>query len=92
MAELVKELVKVNIDGYELEYDKAQLDDVEVLEMIEEMQNGKPTMIITFLKTIVGESTYQDMKDYFVKKDGRMKITKLQEVFEKLFEDFDLKG
>ena len=86
------ELVKVKVDGYELEYDKEQLDCIEVLEMIEEMQNGKPTMIITFLKTIIGESTYQDMKDYFVKKDGRMKITKLQEVFEKLFEDFDLKG
>ena len=85
-------LAQIDIDGFKFEVDTDLVDDVETLEVIEEIQNGQPTKIITFLKQILGESTYAEMKAHYVKTQGRMRISTLNKVFEAIFEKFDPKG
>ena len=84
-------LAQIEVDGYKFEVDTDLVDDVETLETIEEIQNGQPTKIIVFLKQILGEETYKEMKAHYVKKDGRMRISTLNKVFEAIFEKFDPK-
>ena len=85
-------VVKLEVDGFKFEVDTDLIDDVETLEVIEDIQNGHPTKIITFLKQILGESTYTEMKRHYTEKDGRMRISTLNKVFETIFEKFDPKG
>lgn len=84
-------LAQIEVDGYKFEVDTDLVDDVEMLETIEEIQNGQPTKIIVFLKQILGEDTYKEMKDHYVKKEGRMRISTLNKIFEAIFEKFDPK-
>lgn len=84
---------KVEYDGYKFEIDEELLDDVELLEMIDGIENGeRPALIMTLLKKLVGEDGYEDMKAYFVKKDGRFKMSKLSGIYQGIFENFDPKG
>lgn len=88
-----KELRDVTVDGYTFKLDDTLLDDVEVLEMIDAVESeNRPGVVIKLLKNLVGDDGYNEMKDYFVKKDGRFKMTKLMKVYEAIFEGFDPKG
>ena len=84
-------LAQIEVDGYKFEVDTDLVDDVETLETIEEIQNGQPTKIIVFLKQILGEDAYKEMKAHYVKTQGRMRISTLNKVFEAIFEKFDPK-
>lgn len=84
---------KVEYDGYAFTIDEESLDDVELLELIDGIENGeRPALIITLLKQLIGDNGYKEMKAYFVKKDGRFKMSKLGEVYQAIFENFDPKG
>lgn len=83
----------VEYDGYKFKIDEELLDDVELLEMIDGIENEeKPALIITLLKRLIGDDGYAAMKEYFVKKDGRFKMSALGEIYRVIFEDFDPKG
>lgn len=84
---------EVEVDGYKFNIDPEVLDDVELLEMIDGIENGeKPALIISLLKKLVGDDGYEQMKAYFVKKDGRFKMSKLGDIYKAVFEGFDPKG
>ena len=88
-----QEIKDITYDGYTFKVDTELLDDVELLEMIDAIENREqPALIITLLKDLIGEDGYKDMKDYFVKKDGRFRMTKLSGIYQAIFEDFDPKG
>lgn len=92
-AEQKDKLKKVEYDGYKFAIDEDLLDDVELLEMIDGIENEeKPALIITLLKRLIGDDGYEAMKAYFVKKDGRFKMSKLGEIYQAIFEGFDPKG
>lgn len=83
----------IEFDGYKFQLDEELLDDVELLEFIDGIENGeKPALIITLLEKLIGKDGYQEMKAYFVKKDGRFKMSKLMEIYQAIFENFDPKG
>lgn len=83
----------VEFDGYKFDIDEELLDDVELLEMIDGIENGeRPALIMTLLKKLVGDDGYDKMKAYFVKKDGRFKMSKLSGIYQAIFENFDPKG
>lgn len=87
------EIKDVTVDGYTFKLNTELLDDVELLEMIDAIENqNKPGVIISLLRNLIGEAGYDEMKAYFVKKDGRFKMSKLMVVYEAIFEDFDPKG
>jgi hypothetical protein len=83
----------IDFEGYKFQVDTEMLDDVELLEMIDGIENGeRPALIITLLKKLVGDAGYDSMKAYFVKKDGKFKMSKLAEIYKVIFENFDPKG
>lgn len=82
----------VTFDGYTFKLDDNRLDDVEVLEMIDAVESqNQPGAVIRLLKKIIDDSGYEDMKAYFVKKDGRFKMTKMMKIYEAIFEGFSPK-
>lgn len=86
------EVKTIEFEGYKFELDTELLDDVELLEMIDGIENmERPALIITLLQKLIGEDGYTQMKAYFVKKDGRFKMSKLSGIYQAIFEDFDPK-
>lgn len=90
MAEV--KTTELTVDGYTFKANLDAIDNVETLEIVEEIQEGKATRIIELVKLCVGEDGYKDMKAYFVKKDGQFRFSKLNKIIEKIFEKFDPKG
>lgn len=77
---------KVEIDGYKLEFDQNNLDDVEVFELINDIEEGEVQKTVKLLKLLLGENEYNKVKDYFVNKYGRFSINKLTEVYTAIFQ------
>lgn len=71
-------VVKID-DGLEMEVNGDFMDDVETLEVMDRMATA-PEAIIPFVKKIFGEDNYQVVKAYYVKKNGRMRISDLNNV------------
>lgn len=76
----------VEIDGYKLEFDQNNLDDVEVFELINDIEEGEVQKTVKLLKLLLGENEYNKVKDYFVNKYGRFSINKLTEVYTTIFQ------
>lgn len=86
-------LTTITIDGYSFEADTDIIDNVEVLDMLDEIENkNKPAVIIDFLKLLIGDKGYDDLKAYFVEKEGKLRLTKLTQIYTAIFEKFDPKG
>lgn len=84
---------EVDIEGYKLKVDYDLVDDVENLELINKIEQGGYLYgIIEFLVKIVGQSEYDALKAHFVEKYGKLSLTKLGEIYQKIFEQFDPKG
>lgn len=83
----------VTVDGYTFQIDTDRIDDVEILDTIDAIENQKKLKeIITFLEYLVGVDGYAKLKEYFVVKDGKFKLSKLFQVYQSIFEKFDPKG
>lgn len=84
---------EVDIEGYKLNVDYDIVDDVDNLELINKIENeGYLYGIIEFLQKIIGQDEYDKLKAYFVEKNGKLSLTKLGEIYQKIFEQFDPKG
>lgn len=87
------EIKSVTYDGYTFKVNFDLIDDVENVELIDKIENQKNLKaIVDFLVSIVGAAEYEKLKAYFVKKDGRFKLSKLGELYEAIFAEFDPKG
>lgn len=71
-------VVKID-DGLEIEVNGDFMDDVETLEVMDRMATS-PEAIIPFVKKIFGEDNYQTVKAHYVEKNGRMRISDLNDV------------
>lgn len=85
-------LKDVEVEGYKFQFDADKIDDVEVIEMASQIEKGDAAKIIDFIKFLLGDDGYTEMKNYFVTKDGKFKLTTLMNVFEQIFENFDPKA
>ena len=84
-----KELV---FEGFAFKVDTDLLDDVEAFEIIDRIENkNQVTAVVPLLHFLIGKEGYEAMKDYFVKKEGRFRVTKLSKVYELIVENFDPK-
>lgn len=84
---------EVDIEGYKLAVDYDLVDDVDNLELINKIEQGGYLYgIIEFLVKIVGQSEYDALKAHFVEKYGKLSLTKLGEIYQKIFEQFSPKG
>lgn len=100
-ADTVKEIV---VDDYKFKVDTDLLDDVETFELVDRIENkGQVAAIVPLLEFIIGEQAYLDMKAHFTKADqnehkgedgykGRFRLSKLQQVYLAIIEQFDPKG
>jgi hypothetical protein len=83
----------VTIDGYTFPVNFDAVDDVENVELIDKIENqANVAAIVEFLQRLLGADEYQKLKDYFVQKDGRFKLSKLGDIYQAIFEKFDPKG
>lgn len=86
------ELIDVEFEGYKFKVDTGLLDDVDALDLIDRIENqSNMKAIVDFLHYLIGPEAYEDMKAYFVKKDGRFKISKLTQIYVTIFDKFDPK-
>jgi hypothetical protein len=84
---------EVTYDGYTFTVDTDMLDDVDILPILDAIENqNRLSEIVTFMNYLVGADEYAKLKAYFVKKDGRFKLSKLAEVYQAIFDNFDPKG
>lgn len=87
------EQTEVEYDGYKFTVDTNMLDDVEIVDLIERIEAGKSLKAtVEFLHYLIGVDGYEQMKAFFVKRDGRFKLTKLTRIYYAIFEKFDPKG
>lgn len=87
------EKTEVEYDGYTFEVDTAMLDDVKIVDLIERIEAGKSLKAtVEFLHYLIGKDGYEKMEQFFVKRDGRFKLTVLTRIYYAIFEKFDPKG
>lgn len=87
------EQTEIEFDGYKFTVDTAMLDDVEIVDLIERIEAGKSLKAtVEFLHYLIGVDGYEKMKAFFVKRDGRFKLTALTRIYYAIFEKFDPKG
>lgn len=87
------EIKDVTIDGYTFKVNFDMVDDVDNVELIDKIENQQNLKaIVDFLQNLLGADEYENLKAYFVKKDGRFRLSKLGDVYQAIFEQFDPKG
>jgi hypothetical protein len=86
------EIKDIEYDGYKFKINTDLIDDVEVVDLIDKIENQQNLKaIVDFLQYLVGNDGYEKMKAYFVKKDGRFRLSKLSAIYQAIFENFDPK-
>lgn len=70
-------------EGFKFDVDLDAMDDVEFLTLADEaMVRGGA--LIDIAKLVFGNDDYEKLKAYFVKKDGKLKISTLKAIFDKV--------
>lgn len=86
------DIVEVEHDGYKFKVDTGMIDDVDVLDLIDKIENqNNMKAIVDLLEYLIGVEGYKQMKAYFVKKEGRFRISTLSKIYVAIFEKFDPK-
>lgn len=84
----------IEFDGYKIKRPTEDvLDNADIFDLLDDLQNGGENnlKLIKLLKALLGEGEYANMREYFVKKDGKFSATKAGEIAGKLLESFDPK-
>ena len=76
----------IEYKGYKLDVDMDKFDDVEFLDLADQAMT-RGGALIDIMKMAVGEDGYKDLKAYFVKKDGKLKISVLKDIFDLIFNE-----
>lgn len=94
MPDQPKTTVKdVTYDGYTFKVDTDVIDDVDNVDLVDRIENDHNLKaIVEFLDKLLGPKGYAELKAYFIKKDGRLKLSKLGELYQAIFDQFDPKG
>lgn len=82
----------VEYDGYKFEFDSDKIDDMEIVEMAAKIESGNVSLLVPFVEAILGADGYTDLKNYFITKEGKLRLTTLMQIFEAIFKQFDPKG
>lgn len=94
----------IEVEGYKFKVDTDMLDDVEIFELIDRIENKQQiAAIVPLLEFLIGGEEYQKMKTHFTEADakenegkegykGRFRLSKLQDVYLAIIEQFDPKG
>lgn len=92
IAAAIDTMKEVTVDGYTFKFDGEKIDDVEVIERVAKIEEGQTAEIIKFVKFLIGDDGYTEMKNFFVTKEGKFKLSTLMKIFEAIFKEFDPKG
>lgn len=86
------EVKTMKVGDYEFTANTDLLDDVEAFEYIDKIEtNGQVSAIVPLLRFLIGAEGYQQMKDHFVKTEGRFRMTRLSEVYKVIIKNFNPK-
>lgn len=87
MAQNLKHIV---VDGYKLDVDLDNFDDVRFFEATEQLAEH-PALIIDILKMGIGEEAYEKMAAHFTKRDGKFKMSIASDAVNKMLDITDPK-
>lgn len=83
----------VTVDGYTFQIDTDVIDDVDNVDLVDKIENERNLKaIVEFLQKLLGQDGYDKLRAYYVEKDGKFKLSKLGEIYQAIFEQFDPKG
>ena len=80
----------VEIDGYNLDVDLDNFDDVRFFEMTEQLDEH-PKLFIDVLKLGIGDAAYNKFAKHFTKKDGHLKMSTVTTAVNKILDITDPK-
>lgn len=99
---------EIEVEGYKFTADLDLLDDVEAFEIIDRIENkGQVAAVVPLLEFLIGKEEYTKLKAAFAAKDatshvaefpddkaykGRFRISKLNDVYMAIIEQYDPKG
>ena len=65
----------VEVEGIKLTLDENALDDIEVLDMLDEVNEGNPFKIKKLIVALVGEESWNEIKEHLRDDTGRVSAT-----------------
>ena len=81
---------KIEFEGFSREIDMDVFDDVKFFEIIDKLEEN-PSLNIDVVKMAFGEDGYKALSDYFIKRDGKLKMSVIMSFVAKMFEESDPK-
>lgn len=75
----------VTVDGISLRIPKDVIDDIEVVELLSDVQDGNIFSFAKLARRMFGEEGYQKVKDSLADKDGRTRVTDMSDFLIKVF-------
>lgn len=72
-------------NGFELEIDENGLDDWEILEILCDLDEGKFGKMPKVFSALIGEEQFVALKAYLKEKDGKVRISAMQNVLAEMF-------
>lgn len=90
MNEKKPNIEHIEFEGYEFDVDMDNFDDVEFFTLSDEAMT-RPAKLIDITKLVLGQDGYEKLKAYFVKKDGKLTMSKLSDIYSKILKIEDPK-
>lgn len=82
----------VQVMGVDVDIDPSRLDDWELMETLYDLQadpEGNALKVVPFIRTLLGETQYQTVKEQLRDSDGRITGSRMSEFMTGLFEHMD---
>ena len=79
----IKHIKHIEHEGFEFDVDMDNFDDIEFFELADELETNQ-AKIIDIAKLTLGAEGYNAMKEYFKKKDGKLKFSTVSQIFDKI--------
>ena len=87
-----KDTTKIEIDGLKLEVDNGALDDIEVLDMLDEINEGNPFKVKKLLVALIGKEAWNDVAEHLRGEDGRVSASATAEFMVSVMEAIGAKN
>lgn len=82
---------KVTQTGFEYEIEDEVFDDWEIMELIEQIEDGNPLATIKLAKLLLGKEQYEQLKAHCTK-DGRVRSSLVMAEVKEIFDNSDVKN
>lgn len=72
-------MISVNVRGFECEFNDCALDDFEMLEKLEQMENGNAIAVVPFARGVFGDKQLAAIKEHLRGDNGVCKLSDMSD-------------